>query len=285
MAAARLALQHAYAQEVGALVATPALTATEAEEALSRSRPDVVLVVGGSDGGARDPVERLSHFLIRAIGRFPAERQPQVLCAANREVCEALPAEWQWMKFPNVLPTPQAMNWTPVAQALQQLHEARCAGEPSYQRLHRWTIPHGCLAPDDVAKRLLRFWRSRFGLQRVTGGWWVGDQLIALHTHDGRAFTRAWNTPAAGSPGLPRPLYERQVQGAVWAGEIAREPSTAVQRLVRRGYRRSSPRLWVDQAGVSLALAALAVRVGRPGIDALLLDGLLPAGKETSYAG
>lgn len=275
--AARRALQTTPAEEVGLVIAHPGLDASEVADTLVRTRPDVVLLVGGTDRGARAPVEALARYLMRGMERLPREHQPTVLCAANPDVCADLPSEWVGASLPNVLPDANTLRWQTVAETLRTLHTDILLADACYGQVRSWTGHQYCLAPDEVARRLLRFWCRRHGLRSAAGGWWLGEALLYLRVQDGRSFLRIWDATKVTMPALPDPLAERAVAAAVWSEDASAHGRSGRLSRLAAARRRSGTTLWIDDAGLSLALGALAAQAGRAGAQALLLDGLVAA--------
>jgi hypothetical protein len=78
-------------------------------DALLAARPSVILIAGGTDGGAREALLRLVETLQLALHVLPAEVRPQVLYAGNAglapRVTEALSQMTHMAVAPNLLPT------------------------------------------------------------------------------------------------------------------------------------------------------------------------------------
>src|SRR3972149_4485493 len=57
---------------------------------LLRARPDLLLLVGGTDGGANESVLRMVDLVAVAAGLFPEGELPRVVYAGNRQLSAAV---------------------------------------------------------------------------------------------------------------------------------------------------------------------------------------------------
>jgi len=109
-------------------------------------RPDMVLVAGGTDGGAIPPVIQAVEILRIAEpkARFGAAYSLPVIFAGNREarkqVDETLKGRFALKIVDNLRPSVELENTDPARDAIQQLFmEHVMSHAPGYDRLMKWT--------------------------------------------------------------------------------------------------------------------------------------------------
>lgn len=279
--AARQALQRAGAVEVGTLIAGRLTRPWEVAELLDRTRPTVVVLVGGTEGGAVRPVLRLARLLAQGLERLPPATWPEVVLAGNAAaragVHQRLPGQLTVHQVANVLPAPQYARPRPLIDVLRHIERHRLQDTPGFQELRRWTSPQGIQGPGQVLQRLLRFWQRYHGLSRLDGAWWLDNGLwVWCHDPEGDVWETRWfASPSSERPvGVPQAVREGQVAAAIWTS--AERADAGLRRWLGRRGRRSSAQTWVDEEGLSLLLATLAPADERAAAEALLSDGLMP---------
>jgi uncharacterized protein (TIGR01319 family) len=109
-------------------------------------RPDMVLMAGGTDGGAIPPVVQAVEILRIAEpkARFGATYSLPVIFAGNREaraqVEETLKGRFALRVVDNLRPTVELENTDPARDAIQQLFmEHVMSHAPGYDKLMKWT--------------------------------------------------------------------------------------------------------------------------------------------------
>lgn len=134
-------------------------------DAIVAARPDLMLIVGGTDGGAKASVMDLVHTASLAAGLLPPGVRPRVVYAGNQqlaaEVVEAFGDQVPVVLAPNVRPSLETEDLGParrhLAEVLAQARSARIAG---LDELFQWS--GGYLLPTAEAfGRVVRY-LSRF---------------------------------------------------------------------------------------------------------------------------
>ena len=94
------------------------------------SRPDLILVSGGTDGGARSAMLAMLKLLRQAVMAMPAGLRPTVIYAGNNSlehtVRELLGQLVEVMIAPNIRPTPQQLTIEPLQAVLEQYYHEFC---------------------------------------------------------------------------------------------------------------------------------------------------------------
>ena len=109
------------------------------------SRPDIIFVCGGTDGGARAAMLELLSLVKRAVLLMPAANRPTVLYAGNRDLADharqLLGQLAEVLTAPNIRPTQDREALGPVQSALAQVY-----GE--YRKRRGFSFHHAAVLSD-----------------------------------------------------------------------------------------------------------------------------------------
>ncbi len=126
------------------------------EERIDRilaARPDLVLIVGGTDGGANESVLQLIETVSLAVGMLPESNQPRVVFAGNRQlgaaVVEAFGDQVPVVLAPNARPSLEIEDLGParlrLAEVISEMRSARISG---LEELRNWSGGYMSLTAD-----------------------------------------------------------------------------------------------------------------------------------------
>ena len=94
------------------------------------SRPDLVLVSGGTDGGARTAMLQMLNLLREAVMAMPAGLRPTIIYAGNNSLAptvrEMLSQLVEVMIAPNIRPTSRRLTSEPLQAVLDQYYHEYC---------------------------------------------------------------------------------------------------------------------------------------------------------------
>lgn len=143
LASARRALQSTYARVQGVITADT-LSASAQIDAVFRSDADVVLLVGGTDGGASGPTIKLLREVLRVALYLMGEGAPRVLYAGNPVVADEVTALLenvaQVQVTDNVRPRVDVEDCAPAAQALNAIeYEHKMRALPGLRAIRQWS--------------------------------------------------------------------------------------------------------------------------------------------------
>lgn len=130
-------------------------------DAVVRLRPDLILIAGGTDGGATQSIARQIEPLRLALNLLPNEIRPQVLFAGNRNLSEQIKAAFEPLTAveiaANIRPALEKESLEQGAAQLARLYrQARLQRLPGLQDLDNWA--GGSLAPRaSMFGRLIRY--------------------------------------------------------------------------------------------------------------------------------
>ncbi len=127
------------------IVQDPRRRMTEEEQirVLLRHRPDVVCVVGGTDGGATLPVLELVETVALACSMLPEGERPQIIFAGNtalrQKVVDVVGGQAPVHSVDNVCPSPTTENLTGLQMELDAIYrEKRLTSLPGGEIFQRW---------------------------------------------------------------------------------------------------------------------------------------------------
>ncbi len=118
---------------------------TEAQiQAIQASQPEVILLVGGTDGGAERPVIEMANVISMAVQVLKGADKPVILYAGNRtvrtQVAEILGPVGTLKAVDNVRPTLAAENLAAVQMELESLYiQRKMFRLPGLEKLSNWS--------------------------------------------------------------------------------------------------------------------------------------------------
>ncbi|GAB4270233.1 MAG: glutamate mutase L [Candidatus Promineifilaceae bacterium] len=147
IASARRAIHTIYAREVGTISLSDTRSESDQVEAILQSQPDVILVVGGTDGGAEARLKQLIETVSLGIHVLAEIKRPQVIYAGNRKLREYVQQKLgvyaNVQVANNVRPSLENENIGDTARLLTEIYEdLKVSKLPGFQELHDWsTLP------------------------------------------------------------------------------------------------------------------------------------------------
>ncbi len=131
-------------------------------DAIARSKPDLVVIAGGTDGGASRSLQKLLEPVGLASFLTPEEKRPLALFAGNEKLQEAVKAllenQTAGLRFsPNVRPSLETEDLDPAESELAQMYvEIRKRQLEGVETLHVWSGGH-VLPTGYATGRMVRF--------------------------------------------------------------------------------------------------------------------------------
>lgn len=149
-----------YAQVVDTFSLNDRRRATARIDAILRYRPDVVIVAGGTDGGASHSVMDIFDSIGLACQLLSEREYPEILYAGNQDLAERVQNAFKLPTLhisPNIRPTLDVEQLEPAQQQLSNIYRQVCIKNiVGVQELDMWA--NGTLEPTSVAfGRLIRF--------------------------------------------------------------------------------------------------------------------------------
>jgi len=160
ISAQRLA-QSAYLDIVGEISLVDKKRAEEHIDLIVTQHPDLILVVGGTDGGASEPLFQLIELIKLAVGLLPEGRRPRIVFSGNRSlgalIIDRLSGVTTIDVTPNIRPSLEKEDLAPARIRLAEtLFEIRASRITGYEELRQWS--GGAMIPTAEAfGRLIRY--------------------------------------------------------------------------------------------------------------------------------
>jgi hypothetical protein len=158
---------------------------TEARiDLILRLRPDMVIVVGGTEGGASQSVLKLVEAVGLACYLIPENQRPEILYAGNQELKDEVEdgiANLAHLHFaPNVRPTLEDEQLDPAQVQIARMYaHVRARNIPGVQELDEWA--KGELLPTSAAfGRLVRFLSKTYASSKGVLGVDIGASALTL---------------------------------------------------------------------------------------------------------
>lgn len=177
-----------YLDVVAEISLTDARREEEQIDLILAAKPDLILMAGGTDGGARDSMLRMARVLSLAVQLLPEDSRPKVVFAGNRQIGATL-AEMMAdgpgvVLAPNVRPTLEQEELGPtrlrLAEAIAQIRSSRVNG---FEELKQWSGGSLLLAADGFG-RVIRYLSQIYDPHKGV----LGVDVGASHTTLAAAF-------------------------------------------------------------------------------------------------
>lgn len=160
-------------------------------DALLKARPDLILIAGGTDGGARDSVMRSMEMVALAVELMPSGSRPRIIYAGNRRLVEEIIA-----RFGDRLPITPTANIRPslkqeelgpartrLTETITEVRGSRIAG---FEELAQWSDGQFKLAADAFG-RVIKYLSQIYSPDKGVLGLDLGSsQVTAAAAFDGK---------------------------------------------------------------------------------------------------
>ncbi len=179
------------------------------DEKISRiaaARPDLVLVVGGTDGGARDSVLQMIDLVAVGVNLLPSKQQPRVVYAGNRRLASAVAERFggrlEIAQAPNVRPALRQEDLVHARLAIgEAIAEARAKRVNGFQELEQWSGGYLMLTADAYG-RVIKYLSKIYDPEKAV----IGVDVGASHTMIAAAFEGDLRLRVDTDLGLGEPL-------------------------------------------------------------------------------
>jgi len=154
-------------------------------DAVLRARPDVVILTGGTDGGASRSIQKIIESVGLACYLMPEEKRPAILFAGNQSLADSVKGSLGKLTpslhfSPNVRPSLDTEDLAPASRELAQvLSDVRKRQMPGVDQLAAWT--GGRILPTAYAEgRIIRFLSQMNGASRGILGVDIGTTAAVV---------------------------------------------------------------------------------------------------------
>jgi len=238
LAQARLATRATYATIVEALSLDEGLTTDDVVRRLYQARPEVILIVGGTDGGAKGPVMNLAEAVALACVAMPEGETPIVIYAGNAalraEIAEFLGAQADLRVVDNVLPTLDSRNLEAVQEELDGLYqECKIARLPGFGQLSAWS-PFPIISTARAFARVVTYLAQQYHLNAI--GLDLGSSTTVVASALDGSFTLRVRAELGVGFSLDNVLREIPMTDILRWLPVEMPPTTAQEILVNKLY-------------------------------------------------
>jgi len=154
-------------------------------DAVLRARPDVIILTGGTDGGASRSVQKIIESVGLACYLMPEEKRPAILFAGNQSLADSVKGSLGKLTpslhfSPNVRPSLDTEDLAPASRELAQVFsDVRKRQMPGVDQLAAWT--GGRILPTAYAEgRIIRFLSQMNGASRGILGVDIGTTAAVV---------------------------------------------------------------------------------------------------------
>jgi hypothetical protein len=274
LSTAQRAISGTYAQMEDLIVQDPRRKMSEEEQirVVLQRRPDVLCVVGGTDGGATLPVLELVETLSLACSMLPEEKRPRILFAGNtalrQKVVDLIGGQASVRSVDNVLPAPTLENPVGLQNELEGLYrQKQLAQLPGGEILHRWLNVPLMPVSESFARQIQYLWyldespKGTLGIEVGAANTLVtavfgGEPTVTVKAGMGSVYGIEHLLEQYGAETLlrwmPVPFKPEQVQAvlhyrALWPASVPQEAEelwleqSAVREVIREALRAARP--------------------------------------------
>ena len=163
-------------------------------DSILRLGPELILMAGGTDGGATRSVQKLLEVIGLACYLLPADKRPAVMFAGNQSLTEQVQSSLQAITSaltisPNIRPELESEDLLPAQRALAELFTRIRAGQMGgVDQLNTWT--GGTLLPTAAARgRIVRFLSEVYGAKKGILGVDIGASNATVAAGFGGSLT------------------------------------------------------------------------------------------------
>jgi hypothetical protein len=161
MTSAHRLAESAYLDVVGEITLIDERRTEEQIDLIVSHRPDMILIVGGTDGGASDPLFKVIELVRLAVSLIPDGQRPRIVYSGNRNlgalVVDRLSGVANVNVTPNIRPSLEVEELGPARLRLAEtLFEIRSSRITGYEELKQWS-GGGLIPTAEAFGRLIRY--------------------------------------------------------------------------------------------------------------------------------
>ena len=169
LASARRATRSIYA-DIVEVIALDDATGRRSDEdrvrIIHQARPDVICIVGGTDGGATTPVADLARVVTLACSLLEKEERPVVIFAGNADmrlkVAQIIGEEAPLKVVDNVRPALDIENLSPLREEIEAIHREKMSKLPGLMALNAWN-PQAVMTTAQAQACVIEYLSRKYG--------------------------------------------------------------------------------------------------------------------------
>ncbi len=153
-------------------------------DAILTARPDLILIAGGTDGGARDSVLRMVETVSLASRLLPLNQQPKIIYAGNQQIVGAVEdyfGDWANLILSlNVRPSLEMEDIAPARKRVTDgIAELRAGKISGFDELVEWSDGHFMLTADAFG-RVIRYLSQVYSPEKGVLGIDLGASQVTV---------------------------------------------------------------------------------------------------------
>lgn len=244
LASARRAVRSVYA-DIVEVIALDDATGRRSDEdrvrLIQQARPEVICIVGGTDGGATAAVADLARVVTLACSLMEAEERPVVVFAGNAairlRVAEIIGEEAPLRVVDNVRPTLDIENLSPLREEMETIYREREQGEHStLSALNAWH-PHVLMTTAQAQSYVIEYLSRKYGPPKGVLGVDIGGTTTVVNTQlDGQS-QRVIRTDLGTSHSVERVIEQAGIDNILRWVPFAIEENEALSLLLNKSLR------------------------------------------------
>ncbi len=255
-----------------------------AAETLARANPEVIVLVGGVDGGATTALYDIANLVASIVASSDENARPIIVFAGNSaaraQLANHLGTLTQLRPVDNVRPTLEAENLAPLRHELEALYtERKITWLPGLNTLASWTnVP--ITSASRAFQNVIRFLARRWNLNVIGAD--LGSAATTLVTARGEQSTRLVRADLGIGYGLERLLEQTGIERVLEWLPLEMNPDEAYARCLNHALHphalpMTRDEVYLMHATARLALATAAQGVSMDGFDTVVITGSVGA--------
>lgn len=157
-------------------------------QTLQQGQHDVILLVGGTDGGAERPVIEMANILSMAMRVLPEADRPVIIYAGNSHVREQVSDILDWTgtfkTVDNVCPVLDRENPVPIQTELESLYfQQKMFPLPGFEKLSNWSR-YSVLPAGKSFKKLIAYLGQHHNLNVIGVNLGSGSTVVSTQVGD-----------------------------------------------------------------------------------------------------
>ncbi|MBC7249707.1 MAG: glutamate mutase L [Anaerolineae bacterium] len=244
LASARRAVRSVYA-DIVEVIALDDATGRRSDEdrvrLIQQARPEVICIVGGTDGGATTAVADLARVVTLACSLMEAEERPVVVFAGNAamrlRVADIIGEEAPLKVVDNVRPTLDIENLAPLREEMETIYREREQGEHStLSALNAWR-PHVLMTTAQAQSYVIEYLSRKYGPPKGVLGVDIGGTTTVVNAQlDGQS-QRVIRTDLGTSHSVERVIEQAGIENILRWVPFAIEENEALSLLLNKSLR------------------------------------------------
>ena len=241
-----------------------------AAETLARSNPEVILLVGGIDGGATTALYDIANLLAAIVASRDENKRPVVIFAGNTaarpQIANRIGPVTQLRVVDNVCPTLERENLSPLQYDLETLYaEKKILWLPGLNALSSWMPGQQVIPSSRAFQNVVRYLGRRYGLGVLGAD--IGSAATTIVSARGDSYTRVVRADLGVGSNLERVIQTAGLERLLDWLPIERNADDALVHYLNQALHPRTLPATREETYLTLAAAHAALAIGAQGLD------------------